>query len=154
MNNLKKNWKYVVAAWSTWHIGITWRDRGKSRLDSMKVASIWFEGSTEVIMKSSVFWNITSCSPLKFKGRVGETCRLHLQDRRIRAAAYQLRQDKHQDMRQKRQKVTSASWLRPVCGGFHNLIRFNCAPFFAPCRTHRVLTVTCLHACRCAAYLS
>jgi hypothetical protein len=56
-------------------------------------------------------------------------------------------------MRQKRQKLTSASWLRRVCGGFHNLIRFNCAPFFASRRRHRVLTVTCLDACRCAAYL-
>jgi hypothetical protein len=63
-----------------------------------------------------------------------------------------VRQDKHQDMTQKRQKLTSA-WLRPVCGGFHNLIRFTCAPFFASCRRHRVLTVTCLDACRCAAYL-
>jgi hypothetical protein len=50
-------------------------------------------------------------------------------------------------------KLTSASWLRPVCGGFHNLIRFNFATFFASCRRHRVLTVTCLDACRCAAYL-
>jgi hypothetical protein len=71
----------------------------------------------------------------------------------LRAAAHQLRQDRHQGMRQKWQKLTSASWLRPVCGGFHNLIRFKCAPFFAPCRRHRVLTVTCLDACRCAAYL-
>jgi hypothetical protein len=53
----------------------------------------------------------------------------------------------------KRQKLTSASWLKPVCSGFHNLIRFNCAHFFASCRRHRVLTVTCLDACRCAAYL-
>jgi hypothetical protein len=51
-------------------------------------------------------------------------------------------------------KLTSASWLIPVCGGFHNLILFNCDPFFASCRRHRVLTVTCLDACRCAAYLS
>jgi hypothetical protein len=56
-------------------------------------------------------------------------------------------------MRQKRQKLTSASWLKPVCCGFHNLIRFNCAPFFASCRRHRVLIVTCLDACQCAAYL-
>jgi hypothetical protein len=41
-----------------------------------------------------------------------------------------------------------------VCRGFHNLIRFNCAPLFASCRRHRVLTVTCLDACRCAAYLT
>jgi hypothetical protein len=54
-------------------------------------------------------------------------------------------------MRQKKQKLTSASWLRPVRGGF--LIRFNCAPFFASCRRHRVLTVTYLDACRCAVYL-
>jgi hypothetical protein len=58
----------------------------------------------------------------------------------LRAAAHQLRQDKHQDLRQKRPKLTSASWLRPECGGFHNRIRFNCAPFFASCRRHRVLT--------------
>jgi hypothetical protein len=69
----------------------------------------------------------------------------------LREAAHQLRQDKYQDMRQKQ---TSASWLRPVCGGFHNLIRFNCAPFFSSCRRHRVLIVTCLDACRCATYLS
>jgi hypothetical protein len=79
---------------------------------------------------------------------------LHLFCVCVRAAASQLRQDKHQDMRQKKQKLTSASWLRPVSGGFHNLIRFNCAPLFAPCRRHRVLTVTCLDACRCAAYPS
>jgi hypothetical protein len=42
-------------------------------------------------------------------------------------------------MRQKRQKLTSASWLRPVCGGFHNLIRFNCDPFFASCRRESCL---------------
>jgi hypothetical protein len=71
----------------------------------------------------------------------------------LRAAAHQLRQDKHPDMRRKRQKLTPASRLRPVWGCFHNLIRFNCAPSFASCRRYRVLTVTCLDACRCAAYL-
>jgi hypothetical protein len=50
-------------------------------------------------------------------------------------------------------KLTSALWFRPVCGGFHNFIRFNCAPFFASWRRHRVLTVTCLDACRFAAYI-
>jgi hypothetical protein len=73
--------------------------------------------------------------------------------RGVRVAAHQLRQGKHQDMKQKKQYLTSASWLRQVCGGFHNLIRFNCAPFFASCRRHCVLTVTCLDACRCAVYL-
>jgi hypothetical protein len=51
-------------------------------------------------------------------------------------------------------KLTSASWLRPVCGGVHNLIHFNCAPFFASCRRYPVLTVIYLDACRCAAYLT
>jgi hypothetical protein len=64
----------------------------------------------------------------------------------VLAAVHQLRQDKHQDMRQKTQssftRDSSASWLRPVCGDFHNLIHFNCAPFFASCRRHRVLTHT------------
>jgi hypothetical protein len=78
----------------------------------------------------------------------------NLQDYTIRAAAHQLRQGKHQDTRKKRKKLTSASWLRPVCGGFHNLILFNCAPFFASCHRHRILTLTCLDACRCAAYLT
>jgi hypothetical protein len=36
-------------------------------------------------------------------------------------------------------KLTSASWLRPVCSGFYNLICFNCAHFFASYRRHRVL---------------
>jgi hypothetical protein len=34
-------------------------------------------------MKSSVFWDITPCSPLKANRRFGGTCRLHLQGRRI-----------------------------------------------------------------------
>jgi hypothetical protein len=64
----------------------------------------------------------------------------------IRAATHQLRQD----MRKKRQKLTLATWLRPVCGGFQDFVNFNCAPFFAPCRRHCVLIV----ACRYAAFLT
>jgi hypothetical protein len=36
-----------------------------------------------VVMKSSVFWDIVPCSPLKVNRRLGGTCRLHLQGRRI-----------------------------------------------------------------------
>jgi hypothetical protein len=36
-----------------------------------------------VAMNSVVFWDIMPCSPLKAKRRVGGTCRLHLQCRRI-----------------------------------------------------------------------
>jgi hypothetical protein len=40
-----------------------------------------------VVMKSSVFWDITQFSTLKFKRRFGGTRRLHLQDRRISQAS-------------------------------------------------------------------
>jgi hypothetical protein len=44
---------------------------------------VGFEVLTAVVMKNSVFWDITPCSPLKVKRRMGETCRLHLQGRRV-----------------------------------------------------------------------
>jgi hypothetical protein len=37
-------------------------------------------------MKNSVFWDITPCSPLEIKRRLGGTHRLHLQGRRINQA--------------------------------------------------------------------
>jgi hypothetical protein len=53
----------------------------------------------------------------------------------------------------KETKADVSIMTQMVCGGLHNLIHFNSTPFFASCRTHRVLTVTCLDACRCADYL-
>jgi hypothetical protein len=41
---------------------------------------------TVVIMKSSIFWDIMTCGPLKVNWRFGGTCRLHLQGRRISRA--------------------------------------------------------------------
>jgi hypothetical protein len=35
-------------------------------------------------LKSTIFWDITPCSPLKVNRRFGGTCRLHLQGRRMR----------------------------------------------------------------------
>jgi hypothetical protein len=35
---------------------------------------------TPVVKKSSVFWDMTLCSPLKVNRRFGETCHLHFQD--------------------------------------------------------------------------
>jgi hypothetical protein len=46
------------------------------------VDSIGFEVLTAVV-RSSIYWNITPCSPLKVNRRFGETYRLHLQGRRI-----------------------------------------------------------------------
>jgi hypothetical protein len=36
-----------------------------------------FEALTEVVIESSVFWDVTLCSPLKVNRRYGGTCRLH-----------------------------------------------------------------------------
>jgi hypothetical protein len=44
---------------------------------------------TAVIMKSSISWDITPCSPLKVCRRFGRTCRLHLQGRRMSRARNQ-----------------------------------------------------------------
>jgi hypothetical protein len=38
-------------------------------------AIIGFEFLTAVVIKSSIFWDITPCSPLKVNRRFGETCR-------------------------------------------------------------------------------
>jgi hypothetical protein len=44
------------------------------------------EVTTTVVMKSSIFRNIRSCSPLKVNRRFGRTHRLHLQGRKISQA--------------------------------------------------------------------
>jgi hypothetical protein len=49
---------------------------------------VGFEVLTEVVMKSTVFWDITPCSPLKATRHFGGTCRLRLQGR-ISRARYQ-----------------------------------------------------------------
>jgi hypothetical protein len=45
-----------------------------------------FKVLTPVIIKSSIFWDVTSCSPLKVNRRFGVKCRLHLQDRIVSQA--------------------------------------------------------------------
>jgi hypothetical protein len=45
---------------------------------------IW--GLTSLFMKSSAFWDITPCSPMKSNRHFGETSRLNLQSRKIRQA--------------------------------------------------------------------
>jgi hypothetical protein len=41
--------------------------------------SVEFEVLTAVVTTSFVFWDITSCSPLKVIRRFGGVCRLHIQ---------------------------------------------------------------------------
>jgi hypothetical protein len=50
---------------------------------------VGFEFLTAVGMKSSIFWDITPCNPMKVNRRFEGTCRLHLQDRRISQARKQ-----------------------------------------------------------------
>jgi hypothetical protein len=42
-----------------------------------------FEILTAVVMKSSIFWDITPCSPLKVNRHFGRTCRIYFKGRRI-----------------------------------------------------------------------
>jgi hypothetical protein len=46
-------------------------------------ADVGFEVLTAVVMKISIFWDITPCTPLKVNRRFGGTNCLHLQGRRI-----------------------------------------------------------------------
>jgi hypothetical protein len=52
-----------------------------------------------VVMKSSIFWDITPYSPLKVNRRLGGTCRLHLQGRRINQARNKREADSKQSLR-------------------------------------------------------
>jgi hypothetical protein len=45
-----------------------------------------FEILTAAVTKSTIFWDIKPCSPLKVSRRFRGTCRLHLQGRRISRA--------------------------------------------------------------------
>jgi hypothetical protein len=65
------------------------RKNGK-RKDTYTVSEYeGFEVLTAVVTKSSIFWDITPCSPLKVKRRFGGTYRIHLQGRRISRARNQ-----------------------------------------------------------------
>jgi hypothetical protein len=55
----------------------------QTHVSPIKTEAIWFEVLTMVVMKSSVFWDTTSCRPLKVSRNFGGTYRLHLQSRRV-----------------------------------------------------------------------
>jgi hypothetical protein len=64
--------------------------RDKVRDDTMICAIVvGFGVLTAVIMKSSIFWDITSCSPLKVNARFGGTFRVCLQGQRFNQARNQ-----------------------------------------------------------------
>jgi hypothetical protein len=51
--------------------------------------NVEFEVLTAVVMKSSIFWDTTPCSPLKVNRHFGGIVRLHLQGRRVSEARNQ-----------------------------------------------------------------
>jgi hypothetical protein len=71
-----------------------------------------FEVLTAVVMKSTVFWDITPCSPLKVNRHFGGAYRLHLKGRTISQARYQRKAgDKQRNQRENRGKQGSACHL-------------------------------------------
>jgi hypothetical protein len=50
----------------------------------VRPTNVGFEFFTAVVMKSIIFWNMTSCSPLSLNRRFGGTYRLHIQGGRNR----------------------------------------------------------------------
>jgi hypothetical protein len=61
----------------------------KRRKRKQSVGFVGFQVLTAVVMKSTMFRNITPCSPLEVNRRFGRTYRLHLQGRRISQARNQ-----------------------------------------------------------------
>jgi hypothetical protein len=60
------------------------------REDALQIRNyVGFEVLTAVFMKSTIFWDITPCSPLKDNGCFGGKYRLHLQGRKISTARNQ-----------------------------------------------------------------
>jgi hypothetical protein len=62
-----------ITSWVHWIGGYWWTDKNQ----------VGIEVLTAVVMKSSIFWDITPCSPLKVNQCFGGTSRLYLQVRRI-----------------------------------------------------------------------
>jgi hypothetical protein len=57
---------------------------------------VGFEVLTAVVIKSTIFWDITLCIPLKVNRRFGATYRLHVQGQRISRAARHQRESRWQ----------------------------------------------------------
>jgi hypothetical protein len=65
---------------TTWH---SFQD-----LKAMKL--VGFEVVTPVVIKCSIFWDITPCSSFKVNRCIGETCRIHLQGQVLSSTCYLL----------------------------------------------------------------
>jgi hypothetical protein len=54
---------------------------------------VGIEVLTAVVMKCSIFWDITLCSQLKVNRRFGEICHFHVQGQKVGQARNQLKAD-------------------------------------------------------------
>jgi hypothetical protein len=66
----------------------TMNQRARSQITE-EIRDVGFEVLTAVVMKSSIFWDITPRSPLRVNRHFGGTCRLQFQVRRISHARNQ-----------------------------------------------------------------
>jgi hypothetical protein len=56
---------------------------------NLQLQRVEFEVLIAVVIKTSIFWDITPCSPFKVNRHIGGIFRLHLQERRISEAKNQ-----------------------------------------------------------------
>jgi hypothetical protein len=78
-NDIQFRAGYCLPRYIPTHAGLSTSDWTHEPAHSV----IWRKVLTTVVMKSFIFWDITSCNPLKVYRRFGATCRLHLKGRRI-----------------------------------------------------------------------
>jgi hypothetical protein len=87
------DWTSLSCNESRWTRGTQQVSRVASLVNYLQTLScyVWFDILTAVVMKSSICWDTTPCSPLKANRRFGGICRLHIQDQRINQARNQHR---------------------------------------------------------------
>jgi hypothetical protein len=83
-NASKKLPSLGVMSWARWFLPATLEPDEEQRQNY-----VGFEVLTAVVMKSTIFWDITPCISMKVNRRFGGTYRLHLQGRRISKARNQ-----------------------------------------------------------------
>jgi hypothetical protein len=80
----------MAEVWATMQ---TMRGRGQGVMLAMHVQTnlhyVGFEVLTAVVIKSTILWDITPCSPLSVNRRFGETYRLNLKCEKISRARNQ-----------------------------------------------------------------
>jgi hypothetical protein len=63
-----------------------------------------------VVMKSTIFWDITPCTPMKVNRRFGGKCCIHVQDRRISRARNQREAGRKQSSSETSVDIQRTTW--------------------------------------------